>query len=291
MKAANFLIPNSTCIWDDPDTDLTEILNNFELAYDKASNNKDRLFCMSNFWEIVSNGNFYQTNQDYKTAQAKFTWLLINHYEFLIFSLLTTLCEPANPILTLHDLDQEFQNENNGIMQLGASEERRYVYDETSWYALHWGYLGTNNSYIDWSQHVVLPGFAYSKLLIAKLINKIDPTIDQEQEAVIHFETHMIRSNRLSDGEKIQFAESIAIANGYQENRELSSKESKLMNSRRRIFEVTKHEKKQYLSLDFENWQFEVCDDRGKHIGVWNFSGRKTDEADDKGKHDLRCLR
>lgn len=291
MRPANLLIPNSTYVWQNPEEDLSGAINNFQLAFEKVAGNEDQLFRMPDLWEQNINGEvFIQVLANYDLAVLMFPWLLQSQQRFLIDTLLNYPLNAANSF-TLEELDIEFEQENNGIMQLGASEEQRYVYDEKSWYALHWGYLGTNNSFIDWSQHEVLPGVAYSKLLIATLINKIDPTIDDEQDPVIHFETHIIRSNRLSDGEKIQFAESIAIANGYQENRELSSKESKLMNSRRRIFEVTKHGHKQYLSLDFENWQFEVCDYRGKHIGVWNFSGRKTDEADDKGKHDLRSLR
>lgn len=291
MRPANLLIPNSTYVWQNPGEDLSESINLFQLAFEKVARNEDQLFCMPDLWEQSINDEvFIQVLANYDLAVTMFPWLLQSQQRFLIDTLLNYPLNATNSI-TLEELDIEFEQENNGIMQLGASEEQRYVYDETSWYALHWGYLGTNNSYIDWGQHEVLPGFAYSKLLIATLINKIEPTIDDEQEAVIHFETHTIRSNRLSDGEKIQFAESIAIANGYQENRELSSKESMLVKSRRKIFVVTKNGHKQYLSLDFENWQFEVCDHRGKHIGVWNFSGRKTEPADNKGKHDLRCLR
>lgn len=291
MRPANLLIPNSTYVWQNPGEDLSESINLFQLAFEKVARNEDQLFCMPDLWEQSINDEvFIQVLANYDLAVTMFPWLLQSQQRFLIDTLLNYPLNATNSI-TLEELDIEFEQENNGIMQLGASEEQRYVYDETSWYALHWGYLGTNNSYIDWGQHEVLPGFAYSKLLIATLINKIEPTIDDEQEAVIHFETHIIRSNRLSDGEKIQFAESIAIANGYQENRELSSKESMLVKSRRKIFIVTKNGHKQYLSLDFENWQFEVCDHRGKHIGVWNFSGRKTEPADNKGKHDLRCLR
>lgn len=291
MRPANLLIPNSTYVWQNPEEDLSESINLFQLAFEKVAGNEDQLFYMPNLWEQNINGEvFIQVLANYDLAVLMFPWLLQSQQRFLIDALLNYPLNAANSF-SLEELDIEFEQENNGIMQLGASEEQRHVYDEKSWYALHWGYLGTNNSYIDWGQHEVLPGFAYSKLLIAKLINKIESTIDDEQEAVIHFETHIIRSNRLSDGEKIQFAESIASANGYQENRELSSKESTLMRSRRKIFEVTKNDHKQYLSLDFENWQFEVCDHQGKHCGVWNFSGRKTKEADSTGKHDLRCLK
>ncbi len=292
MRPANLLIPNSTYVWQNPEEDLSDAINNFQLAFEKVARNEDQLFRMPDLWEQTLNDeSFIQVLADYEAAIMEFPWLLQSHHSFLIYTLLYSLSTSPENSSCLEELDVELKDENNGVMLLRACSDGRHVFDKQSWYALHWGYLGTNNSYIDWSQHEVLPGVAYLKLLIATLINKIEPTIDDEQEAVIHFETHTIRSNRLSDGEKIQFAESIASANGYQENRELSSKESMLVKSRRKIFEITKNGHKQYLSLDFENWQFEVCDHRGKHIGVWNFSGRKTDEADDKGKHDLRCLK
>lgn len=293
MRPANLLIPNSTYIWQSPEEDLSRAIEHFQLTFEKVSANEDRLFCMPDLLDqTIEDEHFIQILADYELAALIFPWLLQSHQRFLIDILLNYPLEISpRRASSLPDLDKEYEEENNGVMRLGICDFERHVYDEKSWYALHWEYLGKFNQFINWTENEILPSQSFSKFIIFELVQQIDLSFEDEEQAISHFETKLIRSNELSKGEKIQLAERIAKANAYRENRELSSKESILVKSERKIFEITKHGYKQYLSLDFENWQFEVCDHRGKHIGVWNFSGRKTDEADDKGKHDLRCLR
>lgn len=292
MKLANLLIPHSTYIWENPDVDLTEALNKFELAYRLATDNEDVLFHMPDIWsQMIDGESFLQILANAEIAQSKFPWLLINHWDFLFTTFLFKLSEPPNHIAGLGDLDQEFPNENNGIFHLDNHETPRHVYDENSWYKLHWDYLRDHPENINWDENQVLPGNKYSDRIIVEFTKSRHPSLTDE-EAIIYFETDLIRKIKTEQGELIQLATQVALCNGYSENPNLSAKESQLVGgSQRKIFKITKNGLKQYLSLDFENWQFEVCDHRGKHMGVWNFSGRKTKEADTSGKHDLRCLK
>lgn len=292
MKPANLLIPHSTYIWENPDVDLTEALNKFELAYQLAADNEDVLFHMPDISsQMIDGDSFWQIFANAEVAQSKFPWLLINHWDFLFTTFLFKLREPPNHIAGLGDLDQEFPNENNGIFHLDNHETPRHVYDENSWYKLHWNYLRDHPENINWNENQVLPGNKYSDRIIVEFTKSRQPSLTDE-EAMIYFETELIRKIKTEQGELIQLATQVALCNGYLENPNLSAKESQLVGgSRRKILEVTKLGQKQYLSLDFENWQFEVCDHQGKHCGVWNFSGRQTKDADVSGKHDLRCLR
>jgi|GEM_PF-1326545 len=84
-----------------------------------------------------------------------------------------------------------------------------------------------------------------------------------------------------------QMARQVAEINGYRFNQKLSSYNQRLKNSLRTIYETGESRQKMYLSTDFEKGAFEVCDYRGKHLGEYNFSGKKTGDADKDGRHDI----
>lgn len=86
-----------------------------------------------------------------------------------------------------------------------------------------------------------------------------------------------------------KMAENVAEINGYEFNPELSSCNQKLRKSLRQIFEAGRGRDKIYLSTDFEKGAFEVCDYRGKHLGEYSFEGKRTQQADGSGLHDI-CI-
>ena len=119
-----------------------------------------------------------------------------------------------------------------------------------------------------------------------------------------HFETKLRASIQSeNEGGMIELATKIAEDNGYVCQRELSNHNAKFkieytknkrkfrtlgQSTRRNIFKSTNTDKLViYLSLDFENFQYEVCDENGKHQGVWNLSGRNTADADNSGEHNI----
>ncbi len=91
------------------------------------------------------------------------------------------------------------------------------------------------------------------------------------------------------NGMIIKMAENVAEINGYKFNPELSSCNQERKDSLRQIFEAGKGRDKIYLSTDFEKGAFEVCDYRGKHLGEYSFEGKRTQQADRSGSHDI-CI-
>ncbi len=111
-----------------------------------------------------------------------------------------------------------------------------------------------------------------------------DQLVDNDWEA---FRKELSQRPETKNAKIDQMAKQVAEINGYQFNQKLSSHNQRLKNSLRAIYEAGEERQKMYLSTDFEKGAFEVCDCRGKHLGEYNFSGKKTGDADKDGWHDI----
>jgi hypothetical protein len=78
--------------------------------------------------------------------------------------------------------------------------------------------------------------------------------------------------------------------NGYQEEDNLSAFNGQLSDSYRQIFSFSLKKGKLYLSTDFEKGAFEVCDEKGRHLGELLFSGVWQNKPDLSGNHNIRLL-
>jgi hypothetical protein len=120
-----------------------------------------------------------------------------------------------------------------------------------------------------------LPGVKFSDMLVDNNWNEFREKLKNPEEKI---------------GLIKEMAENVAEISGYQFNPKLSSSEQERKKSLRQIFEAGKGKNKIYLSTDFEKGRFEVCDHRGKHLGEYRFDGKRSQEADPSGSHDI-CVR
>lgn len=294
MKTANFLIDAISLNFDPPAKDLSFALEEFFLAHDKAKHNGDKIFNSPDIWEMTSQVNgvktgFIEVITSVANASSAFPWLTLTHRQLLIRKIINYPAS-SKPARNLQELETEFTGEHNGILGVEDNHTAKRVFDIPSWFLLHSEYLKLHPEFIDWTKNDVLPLTEYSNLCILELVQKVNVTLTMEQEQLDFFRNKYIRTLRKDKGELMKLAKEIALRNCYTENREISSKEQKLKGKQRLIFEITKENEKQYLSLDFENGQFEVCNKRGIHIGVYNFSGERTEEAKSPS-HDIDCLK
>ena len=92
-----------------------------------------------------------------------------------------------------------------------------------------------------------------------------------------------------------KLGKSIAEANYYVYDNDLSQLESRLRKSQRKIYSLILVDgTKQYLSIDFHKcFCFEVCDYRGRHIAEYRFDGIENgnNTIDTTGAHDIIALR
>ncbi len=291
MKNANLLIDCETFRWE-THQDISAEIDEFMLALGKAKEEKDKIFNSPNFWVLrISDRGFIGIITNHSTTKETFPWLHPRNREFIVRQLMNYGTTPSNST-NLDNLDVEFEGENNGLMVIGQTNTSRHVFDISSWYLIHANYLRSHPQFIIWDKNPVLPFLEYSNRFILEIVQRERPDINGVDEMLEYFEYELIRSYRNNRASLQELARNIATANGYAENAQLSSQERNLQQgSQRLIFEIEKENTKQYVSLDFENGQFEVHDPNGRHLGVWNLSGRKTREADSSGDHDILTLR
>ncbi len=292
MKQANLLIELDSFRWDDTDLDRSIGITDFMLAYNKARSGNDisdRIFNAPDFWQLDIDGvNFIEIIANPQKAASFFEWLQPDHRTFIVRQMMNYGTTP-NESSTLEEMEREegFIDENNGLLKIEPSEQEKCVFDVNSWYRLHINYIKRFPDFINWVNNDVLPYCEYSNLHIFELIKQHSQELRNEDAMLEFFQHELIRTFRSNAGDLIELATEIASRNGYSQSQQLSSQEARLRNSRRLIFEISKNNQQQYLSLDFENGQFEVCDVNGRHLGVLNFSGDITGEADTTGNHDI----
>jgi len=296
MKTANLLIDCDSLNFNSPDIDLSSSLEDFFLARDRARSSGDSLFNSPELWNmlIVAENQTKQTYLEIILNPAKtisiFPWLRQPHRQLLI-SLINYGRTTAKSSTNLGELEIEFVDENNGILGVGNNDTSKRVFDVASWFQLHSVYLKEHPEFINWESNNVLPLVAYSNLHLIESVERINESFSNDQDKLDFFRNSLIRNLRQDRGELIQFATEIATRNCYEKDSQLSSLETRLRGSQRLIFKINKEDSLQYISLDFENGQWEVSNENGEHLGVYNFSGEQTGEADNSGNHDILALR
>jgi len=153
------------------------------------------------------------------------------------------------------------------------------------------------------------PHIEVHKVWILKLISKQSFDWANWQPSLDHFLPVVNLSNQLveddwdkfieelrhlSSQEKIvkieEMAKNVAEINGYTYDQKRSAY-NQTKNKLRSIYAAGKGRHKIYLSTDFENGGFEVCDHKGQHLGEYNFRGEQTKKADESRKHDIKLIR
>lgn len=169
-----------------------------------------------------------------------------------------------------------------------------------NWLKWRSNFYRQNQNLIEWSEisNSYFPNLFYSNFILA---NKLDVVKIQEKKISDIAKEYCDNFNqkRLSRGELMALADElgkdVAEANFYVYENVLSQSESRLRNSQRRIYSLTlPNDEKQYLSIDFHKcFCFEVCDDKGRHIGEYRFDGLENGNStiDTSGNHDILALR
>lgn len=289
MRPANLLMDIQDFSRLQATTNANKALATMFESFEKARDEGDTVFSHPHLWSFEASWNeaFFDILEDYEFALTKLPWLDPDVYQMLyntLFSLNTT----NNSSDSLQSINTEFENENNGILCFNSTSNKFHVFDMTSWYELHCNYTIKYPKWIKWASNQIFTNTEYSDLLIAKIVDSKKYTFEKHADKIHYFNTKLVRTFRADKDAVFALASEIARRNGYSLDLKLSKSEKKRRKVRMAaVFKVEKNDEFQYLSLDTENAQFEVCNKKGEHIGVWNFSGSKTGEADEKGGHNI----
>ncbi|MGB1241987.1 MAG: hypothetical protein ACPG49_05670 [Chitinophagales bacterium] len=286
---ANFLFFLESLNVLNSEEDQTELLEELALVANEIKANDDKIYLPSNWWEF--DFVWGKLMDLYSKSNEIFPWLKSNAFQFFVYEFLqSTSSEQTN--------FEDFAAANtsvSGLVGLEFSEIpiSKYIYNLFSLWEFYCYYYSNHPEDIDWKGKRALPNTWYSNLYLIAMYNQKYPKNAHlsDEEKLNDFCTDKIRNIRSNRGDLVEIAREIARRNYYKENTELSSQEQQLKSSFRTIFEIEKEGRKQYLSLDYENGLFELCNENGKHIGAINYLD--SDEMKEKSKddHSIASLR
>lgn len=299
FKPANLLIDRDGLTALAPDNDLSSAIDLFMDSIELSKRVPDKLYNNSLIWEtVVLEHNLVALLSNEDNTRSLLPWLSRDHRRFFITELLYRSSTPDSTdsySAFVQEMGFDKNNGQIGFLPQKASTNDNYVCDKETWFWLHVRYLSNNPQWINWVPNAVLPVLECSNAFLVPWVKAKFPAetanLDEDGAVLRLFNERLVRSFRQNSGDLIALADEIALRNAYTYDEDLSSKEKKATTSMRRIYSIKKNEAWQYLSLDFENGQFEVCDGSGRHLGVWNFTGEQKEKADPSGKHDLKSLR
>jgi len=269
--------------------------------------NKDEISIQDEllYLEIIKNGITIPLYEFYRLPE-----ILSNLDSSIIGALNTLLSYPQENSQNTVELKSKYIGNYIGLMGLQSSTcNDDFVYDIDSWFDFH--FLNYHNNSTD--KHFIMslrnlqetvnsyfPNLLYSNALFT---SKTTKSVDYIWTLFYKSAKTKPEKNEYDTlfgaGDKIavikELAPQIAYRNLYKLNETLSNYNDK--NNRGngkttpfQIFEQGIGNDKLYLSTDFEKGAFEVCDKNGKHLGEYFFSGKKNEDADKSGGHDIMLI-
>lgn len=307
----NLLLNIEDFRWPNISVDRSSCLENFAELLEILSDEEDEswqhpdIYTLCYPWGCVHD---FIYSHDFLTAQSLTGgWMQHKHYQTL--KNIWKRCKNQNDPLcrTLAELNgsAEFGNRLNGVLAC-SNTTRYFVNSITSRFDLQILYCSRKNELINWEKnnHFFLPNVEYSNLYLAERANtKFDTDLKEKKKQIAIGSKYYCDSGYKTDtknGSKEanadQVGSEVARRNFYQFERELTQAEEKLRHhSLRKIFSLTKDQNKIFISIDFEKgYCFEVCNEKGKHIGEFRFdgieNGKDGSTEDASGNHDIWAL-
>lgn len=182
--------------------------------------------------------------------------------------------------ITSCKIDYGLQNDSN----------ENYCTSEKEWQAERIKFYAANPDQIDWSQDEWFPNKEWSERLLKEFINDGETSLEGASSNSNDVENQAHDKLRRMGAEfqaKVSvLGADLCLGNFYIEEKKLSREEKRSFGSRRRIFSITKKNKKQYISLDFAHGMFEYHNSSGDHLGEYRLLGTKN--ANGEQSHNLR---
>lgn len=144
MFEANLLIHLESFDWPDLSIDRSDQLNNLSLAVDYINNNNDKIYSHPNgFTYKMPWGFFYDIFSFDGEFKNMFCPWLTHDFQKILLKLFNRTVTPQTSH-NITDMDGEFANENNGMLGVCNLTVNKYVFDPSTWHALHSLYVKDN---------------------------------------------------------------------------------------------------------------------------------------------------
>ena len=295
----NLLLDKDSFIWDDLTIDRNEMIQDFIFAYNKAKDEKNKLWNNPDIWNEPDYLHFERYLFNFEQLPPDLNWLTNDSFKGVVDFLLYYSSSTPQKSKNLPELETEFNELDNLNGIIGIDSIADNVYNLPTWYEFHCDFFTTNNEYIVWPEEKEtetaenrkylnrkdFPNLEYSNLyLIGEVIKYKESKENRklsnlEKERIKPKEFYDLIVSHLPSEERAAVAttigEIVANRNYFTYDEELSKAEKELVHRKDdpEIYRIKKKNRDLYLSIDFKSVTFEVCDHSGTHLGEWFFVG------------------
>ncbi|HRG76802.1 MAG TPA: hypothetical protein PLX69_19735, partial [Leptospiraceae bacterium] len=145
----NLLLDKDSFIWDDLTIDRNEMIQDFVSAYNKAKDEKNKLWNNPDIWNEPDYLHFERYVSSYEQLPTELKWLSFDNFQGLV-QFFTYYSSTPQKSKNLPELETEFNEPDNLNGIIGIDSKADNVYNLPTWYEFHCEYFTANNEYIVW---------------------------------------------------------------------------------------------------------------------------------------------
>lgn len=257
-----------------------QVLKDFYEMICSAEKNDDLFFCVfSDEWEEFYSKLF--TEPYWEGVDFNIVYGLQNDFH--------------NPKLlhNIRDFQQEPEPKTHGGFEYDQHPSANYIFNINTWKKWHYEFFYNNPQFIEWKENELWPCFDNVINLVKEEIKRYNINLNNESELFNVFHSQIM--GKLNERDRISYANDIGCKiceeNYYHREKDLEKLEKAQGNDKARtIFSIKKNDQFQFLSIDTQHGMFELCNDRGDHLGEYRFDGRLNGENTKDSTHSLKCV-
>lgn len=266
---------------------IQKAIFDFASMVKEADNSKDTLYYDSDEW-----GQFHA--RGYSPTDP--LWRDVGDIEYsMLFNISHPLFRPVQIGNTEEFETKPVPRIHGGFCYDGCDIDN-YVFDKQSINKWHNQWFLDNPDVINWKKYnnAIWPRYDRTIEILRQELsnaNKAIPSDDKDIANLFHHEVMKPLDVRERISKSRIIGATICEANYYHREEELERLEVDCGNIHaERIYAIKKDGKYQFLSIDIQHGMFELCDDKGDHLGEFRFDGTPNGNNTIEVDHGLRCI-
>ena len=258
-------------------TQVFSIFSGFCLMVDKAHQEEDRLY-----YVYSAECNFYKLSFDPNVK------CLIGQTALQLLQ--NTFRNPPSAVSNENDFDNKSNPRIRGGFRYSECPEVDYIYDVPTMDSWHTEWLRSHPEQIQWrlDSNCVFPRPDFVISILSCEVNEAS----EENGVVNKFHDYVkCLDERQRRARAFEIGEKVCLSNYYTRETELEKLEYDHGNRHAEfIFSIKRDGKFQFLSIDTCHCMFELCDDKGLHLGEFRFDGSPNGQKTASVDHSLKCV-
>ena len=258
---------------------IPSVFSVFCLMVDKAHQEADRLYYVysaeCNFYELS-----FGHNANVRALIGQTALQLLQN----------TFRNPPNALSNERDFTSKCKPRTLGGFRYSGCPQEGYIYDGHTIDLWHTDWLRSHPERIQWDlgENRVFPRPDLVISILSRAVNEAsdaDEIVNKFHDSVKCLDERQRRARAIEVGAKV------CLSNYYTRELELEKLERHHGNSHaEHIYSIKREGQLQFLSIDTRHCMFELCDEKGDHLGELRFDGSPNGQGTASVDHSLRCV-